>query len=128
MQRNHYVCVLLLQEYECRVSLLSDMLLQRESAAGDTQKLTDDLTQRLSDTASEAFGLHQQGATSRVVCCNTHNLTTVCLHTATLTASRSCCCCSCTLCPILSGTEVMLLLSFSGEMQHRRCVVLTCVS
>ena len=56
------VCVLLLQEYEHRVSLLSEMLLQKDSAADDQQELIDDLTQRLSTTACEASGLHQQGA------------------------------------------------------------------
>jgi len=77
------VCVLLLQEYENRVDVLSKMLLQKDSAADDQQEL---LTQRLLATDCEASGLDQQGPNSRVVCCNTNYPTPVCLHTATLTA------------------------------------------
>ncbi len=74
-------CVLLLQEYERRVSLLSEMLLQQESAGDDTQELVEELTQRLPDNASEVSDLHQhqQGASSHMVCCNTYCLPNTCL-------------------------------------------------
>jgi len=75
------VCVLLLllQEYEHRASLLSDMLLQQDSAADEQKELIHDLTQRLSTTACEASGLHQQGGSLRMVCCNTYCLPNTCL-------------------------------------------------
>ena len=89
MQRIHCV-LLLLQEYEHRASVLSNMLLQQDSAAGEQKELIHDLTQRLLTTACEASGLHQQGGSSRMVCCKTYHPTPVCLHTAILTARRSC--------------------------------------
>ncbi len=69
------MCAMLLQEYEAQ------RLSQQDSAAVGQQERIDDPTQRLSDTACEASGLHHQGASSRVVCCNTYHLSHVYLHT-----------------------------------------------
>jgi len=83
------VCVLLLlQEYEHRVSMLSDLLLQQDSIADEQKEFIHDLTQRLSTTACEASGLHQQGGSSRMVCCNTYCLPNTCLFAYCHTDSK----------------------------------------
>ena len=47
------------------------------------QERIDDPTLGLSDTACEATGLHHQGATSHMVCCNTYHLSHAYSHTDT---------------------------------------------
>ena len=82
------VCVLLLlQEYEHRVSLLSDLLLQQDSAAGEQKELIADLTQRLSTTSCEVSGLHQQGG-MRMVRRSTYCLPNTCLFAHCHTDSK----------------------------------------
>lgn len=53
-----------------------------KSGIGQQERI-DDLTLRLFDTACEATGLHHQGATSHIVCCNTYHLSHAYLHTDT---------------------------------------------
>ena len=47
------------------------------------QERINDLTLGLSETACEATGLHHQGATSHMMCCNTYHLSHAYTHTDT---------------------------------------------
>ncbi len=68
------MCAMLLQDYE------AERLSQQDSAAVRQQeRFHDDLTLGLSGT--EATGLHHQGGSARMVCCNSCHLSHVCLHT-----------------------------------------------